>query len=204
MLRILGKLPKEPLTIALSGGVDSVVAAYFLSRTRDVTCFHFNHGTPSSAVFEDFVKEFCEAHKIPLTLGKISKEKPATLSWEEFWRNERYAFLDTSPYPVVTGHNLDDQIETWIWSCAHGTPKLMPYQRKNVIRPFLLCSKKELKEFAISKGLTWVDDPSNTDCAYTRNFIRIHVVDKFKVINPGIEKVIIKKTKEMLNAQKGK
>lgn len=203
MLKLLGQLPKGEVSVALSGGVDSVVAAYFLSKTRKVTCYHFNHGTPSASLFENFVVEFCAEHKLDLCLGKISQtEKPAELSWEEFWRNERYAFLEKSPHPVVTGHNLDDQIETWIWSSAHGTPKLIPYKRGAIIRPFLLCSKEELKKFAKNKGLNWVEDPSNTDCSYMRNYIRINVVPHFKKINPGIEKVLIKKITE-IQLQKG-
>lgn len=201
MLRLLGNIPHGEVSVALSGGVDSVVAAYFLSKTRKVTCYHFNHQTPNAPKFQTFVQEFCAKHNLQLVLGTITEEKKAEQSWEEYWRIQRYAFLKTSASPVVTGHNLDDQVETWIWACAHGQPRLMPYARDNIIRPFLLCTKKELTDFAQRKELSWVEDPSNEDTSYMRNFIRHELTPKFKVVNPGIEKVLIKK---MVSALKEK
>ena len=90
------------------------------------------------------------------------------------------------------GHHLGDQIETWIFSCLRGTPKLIPYRRNHIIRPFLLASREEL--ISASKVDKWIEDPSNADDKYMRNFIRHRLMLPVKVVNPGIEKTVRKLT----------
>lgn len=192
-LRFLGKLPPGPFSVALSGGVDSVSLAYFLSQTRDVTCLHFNHGTPNANSFEEFCKEFCFENKINLKVGRLTRCKEKSESWEEFWRLERYNFLNKFEGDILTGHNLDDQVETWIWSCLHGNPRLMPYRNKNVIRPLIGCEKQAILQYAKNKNLKWIEDPSNEDQDYTRNFIRKTLLPNALKVNPGLYKVIYKK-----------
>ena len=188
MIQLLHKLPRT-LTVAFSGGVDSVAVLDFLSKNHEVDAAFFHHGTDNSNNAFDFVWNFCRDRDITLTVGYIRNQKPKELSWEEHWRNERYAFLENFEY-VVTGHHLNDCIETYIWSTMHGTPKVIPDTRKNVHRPFLLNPKQEFIDWCNRKGLNWCQDYSNENTDYMRNYIRKHVVEHAYHINPGIEKVI--------------
>ena len=190
VIQLLHKLPRK-ITIALSGGVDSVAITDFLSNNHEIEAAFFHHGTDASDSAYDFVWQFCKDREIPFHIGYVRNDKPKDQSWEEYWRNERYQFLEQFEY-VVTGHHLNDCIETYIWSTMHGTPKVIPDTRKNVHRPFLLNTKQTFVDWCNRKNIAWCDDLSNLNTAYIRNFIRKHVVPHAYHINPGIEKVVRK------------
>ena len=193
MLRFIGKLPRKCI-IAFSGGIDSVVVADFLMNSpREVELAFFHHGTVNSERAESFVREFAEARRVKLHIGRINSEKSKNVSPEEFWRDQRYSFLCGFDCPVVTGHHLGDAIETWIFTSLHGESKLIPYARQNVIRPFLTTPKSEITARALRNNLSWVDDESNFDLKYMRNLIRAKIVPEALKVNPGLGKVLRKK-----------
>lgn len=188
MIKLLCTVPRK-VTIAFSGGVDSVAAVDFLKRNHNVECAFFHHHTENSERAYQFVQYFCDDVDIKLHVGYLTSVKPAKKSLEEHWRDERYKFLrkfDT----VVTAHHLNDCVETYLWSAMHGEPKVIPSTRNNVIRPFLLTSKSELISWCERKGLNWCEDTSNDDDKYMRNYIRKHLVPHAYHVNPGIEKVV--------------
>ena len=193
MLKFIGDLPRK-CTIAFSGGIDSVVISDFLlNGKRDVQLAFFHHGTVNSERAEDFVRKFADERRVPLRIGRINSEKSRGLSPEEFWRNERYTFLDSLGGPVITSHHLGDAIETWIFTSLHGESKLIPYSRGNVIRPFLVTPKEEIRSWASRRNLSWIEDESNGDPRYMRNRIRMHIVPEALKVNPGLGTVIRKK-----------
>jgi len=111
---------------------------------------------------------------------------------EEYWRNERYRFLSMYDFPVITAHHLGDAVETWIFNSLHGNPRIMPYKRGNVIRPFLITPKQELVDWVQRRGLSWCEDESNNDLKYMRNLIRHKIVPEAFLINPGLDTVVKK------------
>lgn len=197
MIRLIAPLPKQ-VTVAFSGGVDSVAVTDFLSNKHDVTCAFFHHGTENSDIALEFVQKFCNVRNLELVVGTITESKPKQTSIEEFWRNERYNFLEQLDATVVTAHNLDDCVETYLFSTLNGTSKTIPYRRNNVIRPFLLNRKNELINWCQRKNITWCEDHSNTDTRYMRNYIRHHLVPHALVVNPGLHKVVSRKVCESL------
>jgi tRNA(Ile)-lysidine synthase len=197
MIKLLGNIPKN-LVLAVSGGVDSMAMLDFLSRKHQITCAFFHHGTENSENAFQFIQTYTVKHNIKLLVGKIEKNKEKGMSKEEHWRNERYRFLDHFDC-VATAHNLDDCVETWIWSSMHGQSSLIPYNRNNVIRPFLLNRKTDLIKWCIDKNVPWIEDDSNKDLKYTRNYIRHKMMPHALAINPGIHKLISKK---LLDRQK--
>lgn len=195
MLRLLTRLPKD-VTVAISGGVDSVAVTDFLSNNHNVNCAFFHHGTENSDNALSFLEKFCDDRGLYLIIGRIEGLRPKETSIEEFWRNERYRFLESVQGPVVTAHNLDDCVETYLFSSLHGTAKTIPYRRNNVIRPFLLTSKKEFVNWCVRKNVDWCEDTSNNDVKYMRNYIRHELMPHALVVNPGLTKVVAKKVKE--------
>lgn len=191
MIRLLQKLPRT-LTLAVSGGVDSMCMLDFLRRKHDVTCAFFHHGTESSDYAYEFLKNYCKNNEIPFISEKITMERPSGTSLEEFWRDQRYKFLEKFD-TVVTAHNLDDCVETWVWSSLHGQPKLIPYRRNNVVRPFLATEKQKLIEWCQRNEVPWTEDASNTNTKFTRNYIRHEMMPHVLRVNPGIRSMIKKK-----------
>ena len=191
MLKVLNKLPKE-LGVAVSGGPDSMAILDFLSNNHDVTAVYFDHGTDFGKKCKRFVKNFCNDKDIPLIVGVNYNCCPQGESLEEHWRNERYKFLHSFDMPVITGHNLDDVIEWYLFSSIHGQSKIMPYRNQNVIRPFISTSKRSLEDWCDRKEVPFLIDPSNEDRKFMRSVIRHDILPNAKLVNPGIEKTIKK------------
>lgn len=192
MFHLLGKIPREPFAVACSGGIDSMVLVNFLQQfpKNRFKLMYFNHGTKHGSIAETFLRGFSNKNGIPLEIGRISREKPKNQSPEEFWRTERYEFLDTFKGNVLTAHNLNDCVETWLFSSFRGVPKIIPYARNNIIRPFLMVSKDEIRKWADEECLTHVEDPSNECTDYTRNLIRHELMPIALKVNPGIENML--------------
>lgn len=191
MLKLLFSLPQK-LTVALSGGVDSVAVVDFLSRKHDVSCAFFHHKAENSDQEFEFVSKFCSERNLKLVVDTISSVRPRGVSTEEHWRNERYKFLESVDTHVVTAHNLDDCIETYLYSSLHGRPKVIPCKRNNVIRPFLTTPKAEFVSWCNRKGIVWCEDLSNRDTKYMRNYIRHEIVPRAFQVNPGLDTVVCK------------
>jgi tRNA(Ile)-lysidine synthase len=195
MIRLLGELPERPV-VALSGGVDSMAVADFISRSRSVQCAFFHHETDTSRRALEFLTPYCQSRGWTLMIGYINADRSPTESPEEFWRNQRYNWLNTLGEGVITAHHLDDCVETYLWSMLHGTAKTIPYRRNKVIRPFLLTPKIELVSWAHRNNIPWVEDDSNKNLQYTRNYVRHELVPRALDVNPGLHKVVARKVEE--------
>ena len=199
MFKILNELPNGRVWVACSGGVDSVFAVDFLRNNphRNLGIVHFNHGTEWSNDAEAFVRRLADHWGLEIQVGRIQNSRDPNKSPEEHWRDERYAFFDSlAPDTVVTGHNLDDCVETWLWSSCHGVPRTIPHRRNNVVRPFMLARRKDIQEWADRKGLVWINDPSNADVRYMRNYIRHELMPHALKVNPGLHQVVARRVRE--------
>ena len=194
MIKIQGKLPRE-VYVACSGGVDSMAVVDFLRNNHSVNVVHFDHGTQHSKEVGQFIINYCWENNLPLMHGRITRERKRDESQEEYWRNERYRFFSTINADIITCHHLDDCVETWVWSSMHGTGKIIPYRNKNVIRPFRLTRKRDFELWADLKNVPHIEDDSNADTCYTRNYIRHEMMPHVLRVNPGIHKTIAKKVK---------
>jgi len=193
MIQIQGRLDRE-VWVACSGGIDSMAVVDFLKRNHKVNLMFFDHGTQTSYDAKEFlIEQFYSSNDVNLCIGEINRDKNQDESWEEYWRNMRYEWFHSFDVPIVTGHHLDDCVETWIWSSLHGEGKIIPYSNRNVIRPFRLNRKAQFKNWARNKNVSWIEDSSNEDTKYMRNFIRHEIMQKALVVNPGLHTVIRKK-----------
>ena len=194
MIRLSQKLPRK-IAVAVSGGCDSMAALDFLRRSHDVLVLHYNHGTEYADVAQDVVRSYCHKHSLKWIVEKNSEKPPKGESLENFWRMQRYDFFESARDNrcVVTCHHLDDVVETWLFSSMHGNPFLIPDMRDCYVRPFLQTRKKDFKSWCSRKNVKFLDDPSNRDIRFMRNFIRHEVLPKVMTVNPGIHKAIAKK-----------
>jgi len=169
----------------------------FLMQNHKVNLLFFDHGTETSTDARNFItekftqREFSDGTRVEF--GNVQNRKTKSESWEEYWRNERYAWFHSFDSPVITCHHLDDCVETWLWSSIHGNGKIIPYANLNVIRPFRQNRKTEFTNWARRKDISWIEDASNQDVKHMRNFIRRDLMPKALVVNPGLHKVVEKK-----------
>jgi len=189
MIKLQGKIPRT-VVLACSGGVDSMAALDFLRKNHQVTVAYFNHKTEHGIKAGNWLREQCRTKYLDVRYREHTLEGncPKDTSKEEWWRNERYNWLTSSFYgqDVITVHHLDDCVETWIWSSMHGQGKIIPYRHHNVIRPFRLTRKRDLEMWANLNNVEYLEDDSNKDTCYTRNYIRHEMMPHVLKVNPGI------------------
>lgn len=208
MIKILGSIP-DKIAVACGCGAESMAIIDFLRRTsREVHVLYVNHGTEFGTECESFLVERLGENLLDSALHfmDIQGRKPQGVSQELFWREGRYFALGEwqrkHECPIITCHHLDDQVETWLWSVLRtGEPKLIPYSREQVIRPFLMTPKQDFINYCQRFGIPYLEDPSNEDTRFTRNYIRHQLVPHALVVNPGLRKVIARKTQEYYDAR---
>ncbi len=154
-----------------------VMLRLFLDEPEIIVA-HFNHGTRKSAdADEQFVREFCEQHKIKFITEKA--ELGAGVS-EEKARAVRYSFLfrvaQEERGEVFTAHHVDDMIESVAINLVRGTGHrgLAPMSAVGVRRPLLErgWAKKDILRYAAENGVRFREDPTNSEDDYLRNRIR--------------------------------
>ncbi|WP_343153823.1 tRNA lysidine(34) synthetase TilS [Buchnera aphidicola (Mindarus keteleerifoliae)] len=186
----------QKFLVAYSGGLDSSVLLYKLFKLKTQYSFiklraiHINHNLHIlSNYWSDFCKKECKKFNIPLSIKKIFLPKKTGI--ESAARKLRYetiiqhAFLDEI---ILTGHHLDDHIETFFLRLKRGSgtkglsgiSKIINLNRNKIIRPFLEIKKSQLKEIAIKNKLLWIEDPSNNNIQFERNFLRKKIIPKLK------------------------
>lgn len=193
MIKVQGKIPRD-VGVAVSGGVDSMVILDFLKRNHNVTAYHFNHGTKNADLFERFVRAACAKMEIPIKVGDIKNPKRKGQSLEEYWREERYNWLCDQDQTIVLGHHLDDCVESYLFNMCNGKDYTIPYRHGNCIRPFRLNRKSQIVErLKKHPDILWVEDPSNIDEKFKRNYIRFNLLPEALQVNRGLYKVIAKR-----------
>lgn len=182
--------PGRHVTVALSGGVDSVVLLHLMHRLQQVRSFelyaiHVNHQiSPHASDWADFCTALCDKLGVPLTIKKVQVPRRAKSGLEDAARTLRYrAFAEIQPDCLLLAHHLDDQAETVLLNLLRGTgvrgAAAMPVEREEsdenggvIVRPLLDVSRASLMAYAKKHRLTWVEDESNLDQRFARNFLR--------------------------------
>ncbi|MHB1092257.1 MAG: tRNA lysidine(34) synthetase TilS [Thiobacillus sp.] len=190
------------LTLALSGGLDSVVLLHTLLALRDQHPFelrvvHVHHGlSPHADDWATFCTQLCAAHDVELTIHRVQIARDDPEGIEAAARHERqriFAALDTDF--LFTAHHQDDQAETLLLQLLRGAgPKGLaamagkqnrPGWRATHLRPLLNVARADLLGAAREQGLAWVDDESNQDTRYRRNALRQQVMPLLAQHFPG-------------------
>ena len=198
MIHVLGRLPLEDFYVCVSGGIDSMTLLTFLvlGKRKNFTALYFNHGTTHGNDAQIFVTEECRRLGVDLVCGEIDKSCfDRKKSMEENWRYARYEFIGKfSSKPILMAHHLDDAVESYIMSVLRGHADTIPYKndKYNVIRPFLVTTRRDISSWGERHGVNHIEDPSNKDVSYDRNFVRHELLEKVRRINPGIQKTVKK------------
>jgi len=166
--------------VALSGGVDSVVLLHLL-KDQGVKAIHVHHGlSPNADAWAQFCRELCKQWKVPLTVRRVRVAK-AGEGPEAAARAARYsAFKRIKEDQIFVAHHLDDQAETVLMNLLRGAGVagargMQPLSRlggKKLVRPLLDVAREEILAYAKKHRLGWIEDESNAQDKFTRNFVR--------------------------------
>lgn len=196
---------KSKILVAVSGGVDSMVLLDLLTKTNhQLAVAHCNYQLRSESDEETkLVKRTSLLHSIPFhSVDFDTKEEVenSTDSLQMVARNLRYEFFrglcEEHKYEfIATAHHADDNLESMLLNFTKGTGirgmiGISP-KNGNVLRPLLPFTKQELTDFAKENKIEFLEDKSNLESNYQRNFLRNEVIPLLKTINPQLSKTSI-------------
>lgn len=188
------------LTVALSGGCDSVVLLHGLACTRFASrleAVHVNHGlSPNADAWTDFCADYCAGLGISFRQVGVVVDSDSGLGLEASARAARYAaFSDFGVKILLTAHHRSDLAETVLFNLLRGAGVTgaagMPPERQHgemrLLRPLLSLSRSDIEDYAQANRLKWVDDESNADTRFSRNYLRHEVMGVLSQRFPGAE-----------------
>ncbi|QJQ19510.1 tRNA lysidine(34) synthetase TilS [Pseudomonas sp. SK] len=174
--------------IAFSGGLDSTVLLHLLAdharnhASPPLRAIHVHHGLqPAADAWPAHCQTVCDSLGIELQV--IHVQVPPGASLEQAARDARYAAFRQALGPgdiLFTGQHRDDQAETLLFRLLRGAGlrglAAMPGQRGlgqgSLARPLLGHSRQQLHDYAQAHQLAWIEDPSNADTRFARNYLR--------------------------------
>lgn len=207
------KNPMDKYVIAYSGGVDSQVLLHAMAQVvpEKIIAFHVNHGISDNAIeWENFCKSTAESIGIEFNVAHFELHGETNL--EEKARVARYGAFQSKMDEnsmLLTGHHMNDQVETFMLNLMRGAGldglSAMPSVKSFGIgyhgRPFLHVTKEDIKNYAIKNELKWVEDESNDDSTYDRNFIRNEVMPLIQTRWKKANESIVQSVEHIQNAK---
>jgi tRNA(Ile)-lysidine synthase len=178
--------------VAFSGGLDSTVLLHLLATLANtdhlppLSAIHVHHGLQAAAdAWPVHCQSVCDSLGVPLRVMRVQVQPGASL--ERAARDARYqAFTEVTGagQVLLTGQHRDDQAETLLFRLLRGAGvrglAAMPVQRPlaggYLVRPLLHVSREELEAYARVHQLRWIEDPSNADPRFSRNYLRHRVL----------------------------
>ncbi len=194
LAQYVGSQPDQThFCVAFSGGMDSHVLLHTVAQLLDgnnqarVRAVHINHGlNPDSDYWAQHCEFVCDSLGVPVVIKKVlvdeNPEGP-----EAGARAARYAAFAEHLMPkeqLLLAQHADDQAETFLLQALRGSgpdglasiPRKRTFAGGYMARPFLNCFRESLLDYAQKQSLSWIEDPSNADTRFDRNFLRQEVL----------------------------
>jgi tRNA(Ile)-lysidine synthase len=212
--RFAARVAGKRVLLGYSGGVDSHVLLYELTRVASmhriaIVALHGNHQVlPKSNQWEQHCRQVCQkigvefrSHRLPVDFDRAGGR-------EKVLREARYAWFKSvmnSGDVLATAHHLDDQVETVLFrlfrgSGVRGLAGISPVRKwgkGELYRPFRDLWRSDILAFAEHHHLEWVEDESNRDESFDRNFLRERVMPILRSRWPGSSATIARASRHL-------
>lgn len=186
---------RRHLLVAYSGGLDSTVLLHLLVQLRaqvsehypptilNIRAVHIHHSLSTHAdEWACHCQQQCEHWQVPFSVVRVEVAN-GPMGIEAAARQARYRALQQQQRPgedLLTAQHLDDQCETFLLALKRGSgpaglsamAAIMPFGSGELLRPLLGCSRRQLEDYARQQQLNWIEDESNQDHRFDRNFLR--------------------------------
>ena len=189
--------------IALSGGLDSTVLAHALAITRErhgkaLLAVHVDHQLqPESARWSDYCGRLADTLDIEFVTETVTVDVAGGGGLEAAAREARYGALARHTGEgdwLLSAHHRNDQAETLLLNLMRGSGpgglagigQLTPFAAGWLVRPLIDVSRAELEACAAAQGLSWLDDPSNADLRFDRNYLRLEILPTLEQRWPNV------------------
>ncbi|HBE92819.1 MAG TPA: tRNA lysidine(34) synthetase TilS [Gammaproteobacteria bacterium] len=198
-----GIKPDDALCVAFSGGMDSHVLLHALKQLAvdfpfRLRAVHVEHGLHEESLkWADHCASVCGELDVPFTTRHVDVDYKRGDSLEAIARQARYAVLRDEMSQgefCLTAQHADDQAETVLLQLLRGAgmhglagmPAVTEFGRGSLARPFLNVTREALAVYAHEHEFTWVEDPSNRDSRFDRNYLRNEVMPLLGKRWPGV------------------
>ena len=203
-------LTNPKLTLAFSGGLDSCVLLHLLARANKTLPFqlsaqHVHHGLSTKAdLWAETCAITCKQLNVPFTITKVQVSNQG-LGIEAAAREARYHALYLADADcILLAHHQDDQAETFLLQLARGAGVKglagMAAVSGKLLRPLLDAPRKALLDYAKQHRLIWVEDESNLETKFDRNFMRHEILSLIEKQYPAIRQTISRSAQHMAEA----
>jgi len=178
--------------VAYSGGIDSTVLLHALRTSRNglpILAVHVDHGLqPQSADWAERCRHIADRLGVPFRLARVAVADAGS-GIEAAARDARYRSfrsIVTAGDCLLSGHHEDDQAETLLLNLMRGSGPAglagigaaQPFGAGYLLRPMLGFGSAEIAAYAEQHDLDWIDDPSNAETRYDRNYIRREILPR--------------------------
>ncbi|MFT4178924.1 MAG: tRNA lysidine(34) synthetase TilS [Thermomonas sp.] len=180
---------RAPLLLGFSGGLDSTVLLHLLTQQHDeLRAIHVHHGLHADAdAWAAHCQQVCDALHVPLQIVRVAVERDSGLGIEGAARKARHAAFAGvlgDGEILALAHHRDDQAETFLLRALRGSgtdglAAMRPWRafaRGWLWRPLLDVSRDALHDYAARHDLRWIEDTSNGEDGFDRNFLRNRVM----------------------------
>lgn len=200
--------PGSRLCVGLSGGLDSVVLLHALSGLHTslgisfkLSVIHVHHGiSPYADAWAEFCMEYCQHNGVPLQIVRVQVSRDSGEGVEAAARRARHGvFSKCDADWLALAHHRDDQAETVLLNLFRGAgisgAAGMLVERPqahgpNLVRPLLDVPRTVIEDYAAENSLRWMDDESNDDLHFRRNYLRHTVMPLLNMKFPGAQKAL--------------
>ncbi|MDH5446775.1 MAG: tRNA lysidine(34) synthetase TilS [Gammaproteobacteria bacterium] len=200
--------------VAFSGGCDSHVLLHSLVAIREqldksVHAIHINHGLQAVASsWEVHCQQVCDALSVPLEIVRVDARPETGESPEARARQARYQVFKEilqDEDVLLIAHHEDDQAETLMIQLLRGAgvkglaamPVEAPLGKGRLYRPLLGVTRAVLQQYAKTQGLVWIDDPSNQDTRFDRNYLRHEIMPLLHQRWPAVTSTLSRSAENM-------
>lgn len=196
--------------LAVSGGLDSMALLHVMKKLKPqarLVLMHYHHGPGFNLKFRDECVDLLKKSQSDHVVLEMDQSLVELKSENEF-RDARLAFFEKvkNKYNVsfyLTAHHLDDVLETRLIKMIRGTglEGLSAFEEWNqkIFRPFFETGKDLLQQYAASAKVSWVEDPTNQENNYLRNWIRNIWLPQLDQKMVGASENVAKSLQNMIN-----
>lgn len=201
--------PANKYYIGYSGGLDSHVLLHACAALHtqypqrfQFAAIHIHHGLQAVAeAWAEHARQICASLNLPLNIIYLNLKPVVGESLEAIARQARYQAFSSCLSPdeiLLSAHQQDDQAETFLLNALRGSGgaglAAMPTVRSLGVgklgRPLLAFSRAQLEAYAALYQLSYIDDPTNAETQFDRNYLRHEILPRLQIRWPATKQTL--------------